>query len=123
MSRAVGSDASGHAPSQRSPITHRLQIRDADTPWQRLIGLLAQAPLPAGQGLRLSPCRAVHTIGMRHAIDILFLDMTGTVLSVTAALKPCRIAANVRARHVLELRAGEAARLGISSGDRIAAIR
>lgn len=102
-------------------MIHALHILDASTPWQRLVGLLGKPPLLPNHALRLSPCRAVHTIGMRHAIDVVFVDATDTVCSVTQSLKPCRAAMDFRARTVFELRAGEAARLGIVVGHRITA--
>ena len=54
-----------------------LQLRVADTPWQRMRGLLGYPPLQADQGLLIRPCNMVHTVGMRYPIDIVYIDATG----------------------------------------------
>ena len=40
----------------------------------RLRGLLGTSELPADEGLWLSPCNSVHSLGMRYAIDVIFLN-------------------------------------------------
>ena len=76
-------------------------------------GLLWRPALAPGQGLLIAPCNSVHTIGMRYAIDVVFLDREGRVLKVCPALKPLRMAMARGARQVIELAAGEASRLGL----------
>jgi len=100
--------------------THHLHIRNARTPWQRLIGLLGSPPLLEGHALRLSPCRAVHSMGMRHAIDVVFIDANNVVCAVRTPLRPWRAAICLRARAVLELRVGAVAAHGIQPGHKIA---
>jgi uncharacterized membrane protein (UPF0127 family) len=90
-------------------------IEVADTPLRRLRGLLGRAALAPGEALLLPRTRSVHTWGMRFAIDAVFLDGDGCVIDVRT-LRPWRIAAVRRARSVLELAAGEAARLGLRPG-------
>ena len=102
--------------------THYLHIRHASTPWQRLIGLLGSPPLSEGHALWLSPCRAVHSMGMRHAIDVVFVNADNVVCAVQAPLRPWRAAVCLRASAVLELRAGAAAAYGILPGDKIACV-
>jgi len=58
--------------------------------WERMIGLLGRRALPAGHGLLIVPCGAVHTLGMRFAIDLVFLDGAGHVLCCVAGVKPGR---------------------------------
>jgi uncharacterized membrane protein (UPF0127 family) len=80
-----------------------------------LQGLLGQAGLPPATGLLLKT-REVHTIGMRFAIDTVYLARDGRVLRV-ATMPPGRIGPVVlKARWILELAAGEAHRLGIVPG-------
>jgi hypothetical protein len=85
----------------------------------RLRGLLRRpAPAP-GQGVYLSPCRQVHSFGMAYAIDVVHLDRAGVVLELQT-LRPWRLGRYVwGARGVVELRAGEAARLGVVEGVRL----
>jgi hypothetical protein len=46
-------------------------VREAATPWTRMVGLLGHATLPPGEGVYLRPCGAVHTWFMRFPIDVL----------------------------------------------------
>lgn len=98
-----------------------LRARDARNFLDRALGLL-RAP-PAGQwagcALRLRPCAAVHTFGMRHPIDVVFVDRHGTVLRIFPRLGPWRIAGARRAVAAWELPMGEAMRLGIERGSRL----
>ncbi|MDA8346557.1 MAG: DUF192 domain-containing protein [Thermaerobacter sp.] len=45
----------------------------------RLRGLLGRSELPQGAGLVIEPCSSVHGIGMRFAIDVVFLDRNNHV--------------------------------------------
>lgn len=91
----------------------------ARTPWARLKGLLGAAPLPPGHGLLLERCRAVHTVGMGRAIDVVFVAADGAVLELRRGLGAGRVAVCRRAVSVLELAAGDAWRLGLWRGCRI----
>jgi len=64
----------------------------------------------------LQPAASVHTCFMRYSIDIVFLANDGRVLAVHNAVPPWRLRTQRRARAALELRAGEARRLGIEPG-------
>lgn len=47
-----------------------------------------------GDGSRilvLAPCKSVHTIGMRYALDIAFVDEQGIVLRSERTVKPGRL--------------------------------
>lgn len=69
----------------------------------RLLGLAGLDREAAGAGLLIPRCRAVHTFGMRFALDLVFLDRDGRPCSVRRALPPRRFAADRRAAAVLEL--------------------
>ncbi len=99
-----------------------LHLRIAASFAQRACGLLWCAPLRDGDALLIPGCHAVHTCGMRYAIDVVFLDASGCVLAVVAGLAPWRCAARCRAAAVLELAAGSAARFGLVPGARLGAI-
>jgi uncharacterized membrane protein (UPF0127 family) len=72
----------------------------------------------------LTPCNAIHTIGMGYAIDALYLDQQCRVLRVDSAIAPGKVMALQRgAKHVLELPEGSANRRGISAGDVLEVIR
>ncbi|MBQ0945571.1 DUF192 domain-containing protein [Ideonella sp. 4Y16] len=86
----------------------------------RAIGLLATRQLDRLDGLWLSPCAAVHMVGMAYALDIVFLDRSGGVLRVVPGLRPWAAAVCRGAHQTLELRAGLAVDLAIRSGSRLA---
>ncbi len=90
--------------------------------WARTRGLIGRPPPRPGTGLWLSPCRWVHTFGMRYPIDVVFLDRDRTVLEVVT-VAPWRLSPWVgAAESVVELIAGEAARLGIGRGGKVSLI-
>ena len=79
-------------------------------------GLLGRDGLPQGEGLLIKPCGSVHTFFMRFPIDVVFLDRELSVLAVRPEVRPWRTAGTRGGKVVLELGAGEAARLGIAPG-------
>jgi len=83
------------------------QVRIADGVWTRLVGLLGSAALAPGAGLLLHPSQGVHTLGMRYAIDVVFLSQDFKVVALRERLKPFRMTSLVsRSASVLELPAG-----------------
>jgi uncharacterized membrane protein (UPF0127 family) len=96
-----------------------LHITVADSVRTRLRGLLGRRELEPGEGLLLRPANSVHTAFMRFSIDVVFLDGELHVLDVVEAVEPWRLKTRRRARAVLELGAGEAARQGIVPGKRL----
>lgn len=92
---------------------------NANRYFTRLRGLLGRTLAEDG-GLLLSPCNSIHTIGMRYAIDAVYLDRNGVVLRVDHALPSGRIWPLQRgARRVLELPAGFASAHEIRPQDRL----
>ncbi len=92
----------------------------AISPWVRARGLLGRAGLAPGEALWLAPCRSIHTVGMQFAIDVVFLDRNSRVVRVVDDLVPYRLTwGGWRAHGALEFAAGEAARLGLTAGQRL----
>src|SRR5262249_46657106 len=79
-------------------------------------GLLGRDGLDQGSGLIIARSNAVHTFFMRFPIDIVFLSRAGAVLSVWPSVAAWRMAVSLRGFAVLELRAGRAARCGLTTG-------
>jgi uncharacterized membrane protein (UPF0127 family) len=73
-------------------------------------GLAGSGPPPSGVALQLVPCRSVHTAGMRFALDLVWLGADGVVVRVDRAVPPWRMRTCLRARSVVEARAGEGPR-------------
>ena len=105
--------------SRGRPLAGRVRL--ADRWWSRLRGLLGRGPLGEEEGLLLVPCRAVHMVGMRYAIDVAFVDRAGAVVAAYHGLKPGRRSGwHPRARMALELPAGRLQRTGTREGDTLA---
>lgn len=87
----------------------------ADARSARRRGLLGRDHLEGALVLR--PCRWVHTLGMRFAIDVAFLDDAGNVVK-TMQMHRHRVGVPVwRASTVVEAEAGAFARWGLHVGD------
>src|SRR5919204_6511350 len=88
----------------------------ADSFRLRLRGLLGRRSIAGDEGLLLVGSPSIHTSFMQFPIDALFLDRELTVIGLKAELKPWRVAGRWKAKHILELRAGEAARRRVGLG-------
>lgn len=96
-SGGVGGDRLARLPVDGFPAC-RLVLAARMT--SRLRGLLMS---PASDAvLMLAPCRDIHTFGMRYAIDVAFVDETGTVLRSCRDVMPKRRLHDARASAVLE---------------------
>jgi uncharacterized membrane protein (UPF0127 family) len=69
---------------------------------ERLVGL-SWSRLPRASALLILRCRAVHTFGMRFALDLYWLDAAGEVVRVDRGVPPWRFARCRRARSVIEI--------------------
>lgn len=86
-------------------------IELASTPWRRMRGLLCRDGLPPGEALLIRPCNAVHTLGMRFALDLRFYDRSGMLVREVLNVPPGRffVWGGFRAHSVLESAAGDPA--------------
>ena len=86
----------------------------------RLLGLLNRSSLHRHEALLLSPGGSIHTLGMRFAIDVVFLDRDLCVLGTAQRIRPWRgVIAPSGTSHVLELREGRIAELQLEVGARL----
>lgn len=58
--------------------------------WPRFCGWMLRRPAPPTTALLLTPCRSIHTLWMRFAIDAVFVDADGEVLDIAHRLSPWR---------------------------------
>lgn len=107
----------GRIESENAVVCERCVV--ADSFRLRLRGLLGRRSLEGDEGLLLVGSPSLHTTFMRFAIDAVFLDGELAVIAIAAGLKPWRIAGRLRAKHILELRSGEAARRGVETGSHL----
>jgi hypothetical protein len=91
------------------------RMRVARSVGTRTKGLLGRRALDLGEGVAFRE-KSIHMLFMRMPIDAIFCDGDLRVVKVAADLRPWRFAGARRARWVLEVAAGEAARLGIAEG-------
>jgi uncharacterized membrane protein (UPF0127 family) len=79
-------------------------VRRANSVISRMVGLIAERSVPRDSGLWITPCNGVHTLCMKAAIDIYYLDRHGNVLAIDENAQPNRYVRIVpRAQHVLQL--------------------
>lgn len=97
----------------------RIRVARACSFLARLRGLIGRTAPAAGQGLWIEPCSAVHTFGVPDSLDVVFVSACMVVQRIEAAVPPRRIRIGPGSRRVLELRAGEAARIGLRTGTRL----
>ena len=94
-------------------------VQLAETPRNRRVGLLEHTALRPGEGLWI-PTQAIHTFGMRFAIDVVFLDRQRRVRRVYHRMPPFRLTRIVwKAASVLELAAGVVAGSRTEVGDEL----
>lgn len=86
----------------------------------RAIGLLARPRVRPDEGLWIDSCNAIHTLGMRATIDVIFVDRVGRVLQMHRGVPPFRFGpVCLRAASVVELGAGALDDLDLLAGDRL----
>jgi uncharacterized membrane protein (UPF0127 family) len=115
-------DTNGHGSVvlARDSDTGRLladRVALAVTRAARRKGLLGKDGLGRGEALWIAPCRGVHTMGMRFAIDVIALDDEGRVIDCVEDMSPWRLRLPRRGpAGVLELAAGTLAAAGTRVG-------
>ncbi|MDY6790495.1 MAG: DUF192 domain-containing protein [Thermodesulfobacteriota bacterium] len=98
-------------------------IMQATTFYQRTRGLLGRKEIKKGEGLYIPACRSIHTLFMRFAIDVVFMDHGNRVTRTVPSLKQFRIAFGPRnTAGVLELCAGALKENHCVAGDKISFI-
>jgi len=95
-------------------IVMAYKVRVADSFITRFIGLLRDKGLNDDEGLLITKCRQVHTIGMKFNIDVIFLSCEDKIIHIESKMKPYKISKYVKdACKVLELKEGAAEKYGL----------
>ena len=89
----------------------------ADNLRARRVGLLGKSTTETA--LVIEPCSWVHTLGMRFALDVAYVDRDGVVVKVSH-LSPWRVGTPVRgSKFVIEAASGSFERWGLRVGSPI----
>jgi uncharacterized protein len=112
----------GHGPARR----FHFDVWVADTEPRAEQGLMFVSDLPASRGMifPISPPR-VEAMWMKNTyieLDMLFIDADGRVVKIIAGAEPLSLrtlSSETPVGAVLELKGGEAAKLGLAVGDRV----
>ncbi len=92
----------------------------ADSYLKRLKGLIGVRELPPGDGLLINPCKDIHTHFMSMPIDVLYVDANNRIVDIDAEMKSWRFGRRRwKARFVVELPSGTAARTQCQVGDQL----
>jgi uncharacterized protein len=87
---------------------------------ERAVGLLGRPGLRPDEGIWIDRCSAIHTVGMRTPIDVIFLDRNQNVVRVCPQVASFRWAVVCpRASTVVELGPGALRFSDILPGDRL----
>lgn len=106
--------------NQRNGNVVASNIREANTFFTRLKGLLGRRSLKEDHGLWIIPCKSIHTVGMRFSIDVVFVDKKSRVKKLVSGLKPNRMCRSMKGVHsVIELPEGTIDKADIKRGDRL----
>lgn len=96
------------------------QLRTARTFFERFRGLIGSPPLAYGEGLLIPHCQGVHMLGMKYAIDVIYLDKNQKVVAISEGLQPNSLGpVHFRSQSVIELPVGAAVVSGTKVGDEI----
>lgn len=103
---------------ERRALPGGLTLIVASSRRSRMLGLAKLDALPARHGLLLGPCRSVHTVTMRFALDLVWLDGDGRPVRLDEDVAPRRMRTCLRARSVIETAAsgGERFRAALRDG-------
>jgi uncharacterized membrane protein (UPF0127 family) len=96
------------------------RIDKADSFIKRAVGLLGRSSLPSDEGLWFDKCSAIHTLGMRMPIDVIFIDKAFNVMALHHSVGSGNWALTCRGAHgIIELSSGTLVRLDIDPGDKL----
>ncbi|HEY2989666.1 MAG TPA: DUF192 domain-containing protein [Candidatus Binatia bacterium] len=96
------------------------KVRKADSFLTRLLGLLKRNKLGPEEALWLVPSKAIHTVGMKFPIDVIFLDRHNKVVDTVPAMVPYRATKiHLAAYSALELPKGSIRKSRTEAGDQL----
>jgi uncharacterized protein len=86
----------------------------------RFLGLMGRKEIPPDEAVLFPKCNSIHTFFMRFAIDVVLVGSDGHVTEVREAMMPWQMMLPRReAKHIIEMKAGVAKKLGITVGAKL----
>jgi hypothetical protein len=96
------------------------RVRRADSWLDRTVGFLPRASIAPEEGIWFEHCSAVHTLGMRSALDVVFLDKEYRVVKVEPNVAPHKLYVGAPKAHVVvEFGPGFAKANPLAPGERL----
>ncbi|MDD4102094.1 MAG: DUF192 domain-containing protein [Kiritimatiellae bacterium] len=94
-------------------------VERTETLAERMRGLLGRDRLAGDRAMLIEHCGAVHTLGMRFALGLVFLDRSWRVTRLLSDVQPWRLFAwgGWRSVSVIEVSAGADLLQGVKVGD------
>jgi uncharacterized protein len=93
-------------PLETEPSEDGLVLHVARRYGERRRGLAKMEPMPPDHALHILRTNSVHTFGMRFPLDLVWLGRRGRVVRIDTNVPAGRMKMCVRARSVIEARAG-----------------
>jgi len=91
----------------------------AQSPLKRMKGLLGKKGLAPDEAIILRPASSIHTVFMRFAIDVIYIDRDNKVVKVVRDLVPYRFSAAKGAKTVIEMMTGATTTTDLQPGDQL----
>ncbi len=96
------------------------RVRRAEGWFERTVGFLPRVTIAPEEGLWFEGCHAVHTIGMRTPLDMVFLDKELRVVKVAPNVMPHKLYVAAKDAHIVaEFGPGFVAANPLAIGDRL----
>lgn len=88
--------------------------------FQKTLRHINRYGLPSDCALWITPCHAIYTVGMKHSVDIVFLDKHGVVVKLLRCFPPnCYAESASNTISALELPCNRISESGIEVGDKL----
>jgi uncharacterized membrane protein (UPF0127 family) len=111
-------------PTLRNLTTGRVVARNvvrSEGFFERMIGFLSRSSVDPDDGLWFDRCAAIHTVGMRARIDVIFLNSAYRVIRIDRSVPQFRLAVACPGAHaVVELGEAPADGRDLLAGDELA---
>jgi uncharacterized membrane protein (UPF0127 family) len=82
------------------------RVMKTSSRFEGIRGLLFRKPLKENEGLIIQKCSAIHTVGMKYSIDVIFLRNDFSIKKIFMDVNPYRFCISLGSSMVLEIVSG-----------------